>query len=292
MPANARVLTTIVALLLIGSSGAASERYTMKGMVLKIDPSRRSFLVSHDSVPGVMEAMTMSFDVRRPESLDGVEPGMTVEFTLILAKDGTFAEEIRVRRYQPSEQDPLAAQRLKLLERLNAMPAAAAAVRIGQPVPDFALIDQARQTVRLSQFRGKVVAVNFIYTSCALPQFCFRMANHFSAVNRRFKDRMGRDLVLLTVTFDPVRDQPEKLAAYARQWTADPSSWHFLTGDVADVQRVCNLFGLDFFPDEGLMNHSSHTALIDRRGDLVANIEGAQFTATELRDLVQTVLNQ
>jgi hypothetical protein len=49
---------------------------------------------------------------------------------------------------------------------------------------------------------------------------------------------------------------------------------------------------VDYFPDEGLMNHSLHTAIIDRRRRLVANIEGNQFTADQLGDLVQTVLTR
>ena len=57
------------------------------------------------------------------------------------------------------------------------------------------------------------------------------------------------------------------------------------------MQRVCHLFGVDFFPDEGLMNHSLHTAIIDRAGKMVANIEGNQFTADQLGDLTQTVLS-
>ncbi len=94
----------------------------------------------------------------------------------------------------------------------------------------------------------------------------------------------------MTVTFDPVHDTPEVLAQYASQWNADPATWHFLTGPPGDVQRVCHLFGVDFFPDEGLMNHSLHTAIIDRSGKLVANIEGNQFTADQLGDLTQAVL--
>jgi hypothetical protein len=49
---------------------------------------------------------------------------------------------------------------------------------------------------------------------------------------------------------------------------------------------------VDYFPDEGLMNHSLHTAIIDHKGKLAANIEGNQFTADQLGDLVQTVLNR
>ena len=49
---------------------------------------------------------------------------------------------------------------------------------------------------------------------------------------------------------------------------------------------------MDFFPDEGLVNHSLHTAVIDRQGKLVANIEGNQFSADQLADLVETVLGE
>jgi protein SCO1/2 len=61
---------------------------------------------------------------------------------------------------------------------------------------------------------------------------------------------------------------------------------------VIDVRRVTDMFGMDFFPDEGLMNHSLHTAVIDRRRKLVANIEGNQYSAEQLGDLVQTVLGE
>ena len=46
------------------------------------------------------------------------------------------------------------------------------------------------------------------------------------------------------------------------------------------------------FQDEGLMNHSSHTAVLDRQGTLVANIEGNEFTSKQLGDLVDTVLRR
>ena len=52
------------------------------------------------------------------------------------------------------------------------------------------------------------------------------------------------------------------------------------------------LFGVDSFPAEGLFSHNSRTAVIDRRGTLVANIEGNQYTAAQLGDLVQSVLDQ
>lgn len=277
--------------LFITSSGWAAQQYSATGMVVKVDQPHKSFVVSCQSIPGFMEAMTMPFDVLDAKELQGLAPGMTVEFQLVVDKDTSYAEHISVRRYESVEQDPLIARQLKLLNKIADPAASAKALSPGEAVPDFTLVDQNRHPIRLSQFAGKVVAINFIYTSCALPNFCYRITNNFSVLQKRFQAQLGRDLVLLTVTFDPGRDQPEVLARYARTWKADPATWHFLTGDAPDVRRVTDGFGVDFFPDEGLMNHSLHTALIDRQGKLVANIEGNQYTPDQLGDLVQSALS-
>jgi protein SCO1 len=275
------------------SVGAAQEhsQYLVSGMVLKVDRARNSFTASIQAIPGYMPAMTMPFEVSQAKDLDGLVPGAAVEFTLVVDQRSSHAERIRILRYQSVEQDPLTANRLKLLNQISTGAPAQNPLAVGATVPDFRLTDQKRRSVALSQLRGKVVAINFIYTSCALPNFCLRIANNFGVLQKRFKGQLGQDLVLLTVTFDPVHDTPDVLAQYASQWSADPATWHFLTGTVPDVQRVCRMFGVDFFPDEGLMNHSLHTAIIDRQGKLVANIEGNQFTAEQLGDLMQTVLN-
>ena len=283
---------TVVAIVLSSACCWAGEHYTASGMVLKVDPAQKTLLVSCDSIPGFMNAMTMPFDVHDAKELEGLAPGVIVSFTLVVDKGSSYAEHFEVHSYESVEQDPLTARRLKLLAHITTPEASTSKpLAIGATVPDFSLIDQAHQRVSLSQYAGKVVALNFIYTSCALPNFCYRISNNFGVLKQRFQEQLGRDLVLLTVTFDPQRDHPEQLAHYAENWKADPKTWHFLTGSVADVQAVTSMFGMDYFPEEGLMNHSLHTAVIDRKGKLVANIEGNRFTADQLGDLVNTVLN-
>ncbi len=156
-------------------------------------------------------------------------------------------------------------------------------------MPDFRLTDQNLANVSLSQFRGKIVAMTFIYTRCPLPDYCVRLSNNFGVLQKRFKSRMGRDIVLLTVVIDPVHDQPTELNSYARTWKADSHSWHFLTGPVADIQRICRAFDMSFYPDEGLFVHSFHTVVITRSGRLAANLDGNNFTAQQLGDLVQSI---
>ena len=265
------------------------QRYSGQGLILKVDQVHKTVLVSSDAIPGYMEAMTMLYSVRDKKELQNIGTGMLVDFTLVVDHDTSFVEGIRAHKYQGLEPDPLTARRLKLLNQL-ANPPTMKTVAIGESVPDFTLMDQNRRKLVLSNFAGKVIVLNFIYTRCVLPNFCFRSSNNLGLLQRRFWQRLGRDLVLLTVTFDPVHDDPVALAEYAATWKADSNNWHFLTGSAEDVRRVCELFGEDFFQDEGLMAHSLHTAIINRKGKLVANLEGNEFSAQQLGDLVQQIL--
>ena len=269
---------------------AAARQYPVRGMVVAVNRPGHTFTASIEAIPGFMQAMTMPFAVRQSGDLDGLAPGATVEFTLVVEPQTSYAEQIRVVRFQNVEQDPFAASRLTLLREIASGAAAVRSLAIGDDVPDFRLTDQRKRPIALSDLRGKVVAVNFIYTRCALPNFCLRLANHFGALQKRFKRQLGRDLVLLTVTFDPVHDTPDVLANYARQWHADAAGWHFLTGEETEIQRACRLFGVHAFADEGLMDHLLHTVIIDRYGKLLANIEGNQFTAVQLGDLTERAL--
>jgi len=252
---GASLLVVLALSLSVATCASAEQRYSARGLILKLDPAHNTMVVSADAIPGFMEAMTMPYSVRDAKELEGLKPGTLIDFTLVVEKDSSYAEVIRVHSYQGLEPDPLTARRLKLLNQV-ANPSAVKQLAIGDAVPDFTLIDQNRRSVKLSKLTGKVIALNFVYTRCALPNFCYRSSNNFGILRKRFKDRLGHDLILLTVSFDPVHDQPEALAKYATTWKADPRTWHFLTGSAADVRRVCDLFGEDVFQDEGLMNHS------------------------------------
>jgi len=284
------VLLLAAALLFWAPPVPAAQRYDAKGLVLKVDRARSSLLISIDNIPNFMEPMTMSLAVRNSQELEGLDVGSMIEFTLVADRNSPYIEKVRIHRYESVEQDPLAARRLKLLAGAVDASTAPQDLPLGVRVPDFSLIDQNRQNVTLSQFSGKVVAITFTYTHCALPNFCFRISNSFRHLQQRFVDQMGRDLILLTISFDPAHDTPEIMAQYGKTWNADAQSWRLLTGPPAKVQKLCNQFGISFWPDEGLMIHSLHTFIVDRDGTLLANLEGNEFTADQLGDLVQTAL--
>jgi protein SCO1/2 len=128
-----------------------------------------------------------------------------------------------------------------------------------------------------------VVAVNFIYTRCPLPDVCPRLSASFATLQKRFADRLGRDLVLLSVTVDPDYDTPAVLAEYARRWGADDRGWRFLTGDVA---RVAAQLGEVYWADEGTIGHNSVTSIVGRDGRLAAAVDGSSWRVDQLASLI------
>lgn len=272
--------------------GFASERHAAFGVVLEVDRTHQSMRVSCHEIPGYMEAMVMEFPVRNAMDLEGLEPGTLIDFTIVVAKDSAHAEGIRIHQFQSTDPEPMAVRQLNLLEGLvGSSSDATKKINIGEHVPDFSLIDQNSQSVTLASFTGKVVGITFMYTHCPLPNYCFRLSNNFGIVRKRFADQLGRDLILLNVSFDPVHDQPDVLAQYARHWNAaGVPGWYFLTGPVIEVQKVCHEFGMNFWQDEGLITHALHTVILDRQGRVVANLEGNEFTAKQLGDLFDALL--
>lgn len=269
------------------------ETYSVSGLVLSADRDHLALKVSCQAIPGYMEAMVMTFPVHNSKALDGLKPGMLIDFKLDVSKDAAYAEQIHVRAYENAAQEPMAARQLEILDAATSSSSRNARVlQVGQPVPDFTLMDQKRDTVTLSALTGKVVAITFIYTRCPLPNFCFRASNNFGVLHRRFADRMAKDLVLLSITFDPDHDQPETLAEYARTWTKDGKGWHFLTGPSAEVKNLCREFGVNSWQDEGLLTHSLHTVIVDRQGRIAANLEGNEYTAKQLGDLAEAVMTR
>jgi len=80
---------------------------------------------------------------------------------------------------------------------------------------------------------------------------------------------------------------------YAGVWKANPALWHFLTGSLPpEIQQVAGMFGMNFWSDDGYLTHSLRTVILDRKGQLAANLEGNQFTAEELGDLVERVIKE
>jgi protein SCO1/2 len=108
---------------------------------------------------------------------------------------------------------------------------------------DTPLVDQDGRKVRLKTdvMAGKVVVVDFIYTTCTTicPIFTATMAS----AQEKLAGVADRDLHLISMTVDPLRDTPRRLKEYAGKHHARFDNWSFLTGAKTDVDAVNKAFG-------------------------------------------------
>jgi protein SCO1/2 len=157
----------------------------------------------------------------------------------------------------------------------------------GEAVPDTQLIDEAGRPRRLSDWRGKVLAVTFTYTRCPLPDFCPRMDENFKKVQTSVLADAGlRDRVaLLSVSFDPAFDTPAVLEAHARHAGADPRVWQFATGHQQDIDGFASRFGVSILREPSNpadITHNLRTAVIDSSGRLQTILNGTDWAPAEL----------
>jgi protein SCO1 len=247
-----------------------AHRYPVEGIVVETKPETRQMTVAHKPIENYMPAMTMEFHVGRGVDLTKLSPGTRVAFELKVGKSATLAENVRV---------------LEAFNDFKLPKTPIQKVSIGLKFPSFSLIDQAGSTVNLSDFLGKVVVVDFIYTRCPLPDVCPRLSANFASVSKKLR---GRDVEFLSITIDPQYDTPAVLSEYARRWQAG-ESWKFLTGTPAQIQQVAGLFGLVYWPEEGSITHTVATAVIGRDGTLAARIDGAGYRPDQLLALIESV---
>ncbi len=246
-----------------------AKTYAVDGIVVAVDAAARTMLVSHRAIAHYMPAMLMPFRAENAADLAALHPGARIAFELAVTKGGSVARNIR-----PSGAPDAA------------IPAPAEKLAIGSMLPDFELIDQQGLTLRTADLRGKVVAIDFIYTRCPLPDVCPRLSATFAMLQRHFRDQAGQSLVLLSVTVDPEFDTPEVLAGYARRWAAGPG-WRFLTGDVAPLAAS---LGEVYWTEEGSIGHNSTTSIIGRDGRLAAQVEGSNYRPDQLVHLISRQL--
>jgi len=122
--------------------------------------------------------------------------------------------------------------------------------------PNVTLTTQDGRSVHFYDdlLKGKVVAINLIYTSCEYN--CPLETARLAQVQKLLGDRMGKDVFFYSITIDPSHDTPAVLKAYAEQFGAGPG-WLFLTGSQSDIDLVSKKLGLYSPPNPS--NKDGHT---------------------------------
>jgi protein SCO1 len=157
--------------------------------------------------------------------------------------------------------------------------------------PEFSLTSQDGEQVTLADFRGKVVAVTFIYTLCTTT--CPVLTPMMSLVQDQLGPDFGAKIAFVSITVDPERDTPEVLKMYAQAFGANLTGWAFLTGTpdaIRDVTRRYGVFGSK--AANGDVDHTFLTSIVDPRGILRVQYVGVRFDPAEFRRDLLSLLQE
>lgn len=258
------------------------ERYPIKGKVISVDKAAKTANIQHEDIPGFMPAMTMDFLIKEDWVWDDLHPGSEIRAELVVdkqAKDPYWLEKIGISALPIAGQEPL-----QVNENF---------AQIGQPVPDFTLTNQDGKRISIKDFKGKPLAITFIYSKCPLPEYCIRMSTNFSDLaNNLMADPAQKDKFrLLSISFDPANDTPEKLRSYGLGYLGknakpDFSVWQLAVGKDDEVRKIADFFGLRYEIDPNdntQFNHSLRTAVIGPDGTVRKILPGNKWTPAELQ---------
>jgi len=166
---------------------------------------------------------------------------------------------------------------------------------LDKAAPAFTLRDAGGNTVRLADYRGKVVVLHFIYASCpdVCPLHADRIAEVQAMVNRT---PMKEQVQFITITTDPKRDTGAVLRDYGAVHGLDPVNWVFLTTALDQpedaTRKLAEDYGHKFAKTEdGFQVHGVVTHVIDREGRWRANFHGLKFQPVNLVVFINALVN-
>jgi len=264
------------------------KRYPIKGKVIAVNKLDRTATISHEDIPGYMPGMTMDFKIKNNGDLELMKAGDLVTGNLVVDGLSSWVEvtsitdggsQLTPTTIVPGEPKP------------------------GDAIPDFALLNQDGKSVRISQYKGKALALTFIYTRCPQPDQCALMSSNFAAIDRELQKLPDsyNQTHLLSITFDPDYDTPKVLRSYGASHTERYSDetfehWEFLTGTKDEIKGMAQFFGMRYYHDtesgdEQIM-HSLRTAVIDKDGKLVKLYRGNEWKPSEIVEDLKTLATQ
>lgn len=152
---------------------------------------------------------------------------------------------------------------------------------IGNVMGEHRFLDQDGKPVSLSAFRGKPLVVNFIYTSCY--HTCPVMTVHLRDVVKIARDALGRDSFnVVTISFDPAVDTPERMRLFAVEREIDFNGWAFLSGNADTIKAISTDTGFSFAPSPKGFDHLAQTTIVDATGKVYRQVYGADFDTQAL----------
>lgn len=147
---------------------------------------------------------------------------------------------------------------------------------VGKPVGDFAFIDRQERPVRLANFRGKPLVVNFVYTGCfsACPTTTARIAKAIRAAQKTLGTGAFN---VVSIGFNLPYDSPPAMRDFARRYAISDPHWEFLTPFEKQLPDLTAQMGFSYVATLAGFDHVTQLTILDAEGRVYRQVYGEDF---------------
>jgi protein SCO1/2 len=301
------MLTSLLLFTRRNEAAEAGKHYDIHGVVVKVEPLKKSVTIQHEDVPNFMPAMTMPFDVKDEKILNGLKPGERIRADLLYVSGGDSyltsitadtKPDTKAKGSAFQTSDTAGAKNSNTTDTVSAASEKSAvattlfAVKPGDEVPDIEFVDQNGQKHHLSDFRGKALGLTFFFTRCPMPSFCPKLAQNFAAAQAELKKspEFYSKTQLIAVTIDPNYDTPAVLKAYGEKLHIDQNQWLFANAGEQATHKFSREFGYSAAGKAPDISHNMRTAVIAPDGKLLKMYIGSAWRPTDFADALRQTL--
>ena len=261
--------------------GTNLQTYQVKGVIVTLDADGRTVKIKHEEIPGYMGAMTMDFETRGTNELNGLSPGDNVSFRMLVTDKDGWIDQLKKLELPKTNSAPVLPPGIRIVRDVEPLEA-------GDLLPEYRFTNQSGKIISTLDYRGRALALTFIFTRCPFPTFCPRVTGGFAEAQQILLTNFAAptNWHLLSLTIDPEFDTPAVLKSYAQRNGGHPAHWTYATGSLLELTAIAEQFGLQFWRDQpgGLPNHNLRTVVIDAAGRVRTNFVGSAWTGAQLAD--------
>ena len=163
-------------------------------------------------------------------------------------------------------------------------------VKLGEYIPNFAMIDQHGEFLQIRQLQGKPFMLNFIFTRCTVPTMCPASSTRMADMQDAAREAELKGLHFVSITFDPDFDSPGILNQYADGYGMESENFHLLTMSQIVVDDLLRQFGILTMEEDGTINHTMATLLVDANGRVAYRKEGATWSTKDFMEAATKLL--
>lgn len=263
--------------------GTNLQTFFVRGVVKELKGDGKTIVIDHEEIPNYMAKMIMPFKVKDTNQLAGLGTNDRIHFRFNVADYESWIDQVTKTGTAAAPVADPNRKNFRLVREVEAL-------KEGDSLPDYPLVNQRGEPFRTADFKGRALAITFIFTRCPVPDFCPRMSLRFAQADKllRALPASPENYHLLSLSFDVDHDTPPALLNYANtvkaQHGADLGRWTFATGKLLDIDDITERFGL-VFPRDGdkpVFNHNLRTVVIDAAGKVQKIFIGNEWKADAL----------